>query len=118
MTFYIVLTLDRAMHYELKVLLSLFILATLLARPISNWLCRARAQRRANKWFAERLADRNPKELIDASPYSYGHWQGEFGYRIMDNRIEPPFVGFAPSIEHAERQILTLIFEEDGTTTR
>ena len=71
-----------------------------------------RAHKQREQALAENLAGREPKALIEASPFSYANWQGEDGYRIIDERKDPPFIGFAGTPEQAENQILLLIFAE------
>jgi hypothetical protein len=62
------------------------------------------------RWRIRRgVNGRDPQSLIDASPYGYGHWQGENGYRIWDDRREPPFIGFAATEAECRERILELI---------
>ena len=86
----------------------------LLGPVVYRWLKRWLAVQQRERAIQTKLAGRSAKTLIADSPFEYGHWQGEDGYRIMDNRREPPFIGFASSVEDAEAQILTLIFTDQA----
>ena len=52
------------------------------------------------------LCGRSNEEMLKIAPYRYGWFQGDNGYRIMDDRKEPPFVHIVHSIEEAEIWIL------------
>ncbi len=44
----------------------------------------------------ERLLDgQSLEEVLSAAPYKYGHFQGEDGFRIWDERVEEGVVHFA-----------------------
>ena len=73
-----------------------------------------RAQREQKQLVAQELDGRDANAVIKASPFSYAHWQGEDGYRIIDERKDPPYIGFAGTVEQAESQILLLIAAESS----
>lgn len=85
----------------------------LIVPPLGRWVHGYYLDRKRVQWITQQLAGRDPKALIEASPFGYGHWQGEDGYRIWDERQEPPFIGFGATGEACEKQILALIFEEE-----
>ena len=45
----------------------------------------------AQKLLGARALD----QILADSPYEFGHFQGEDGYRIFDERSDEAFVGFA-----------------------
>lgn len=53
------------------------------------------------------------REILAAAPYGYGHFQGEDGYRIWDERLDPGFVGFSPTAEGAEEWIIEQFLREE-----
>ena len=75
---------------------------------------KARDKQRAQEAVLhEKLAGRDPAKLIEASPFSYSQREGEKRYQIIDERKDPPHVGFARSAEKAEKAILSrILFEE------
>ena len=68
-----------------------------------------RRARQLQNW----LAGRDPQTLIADSPFNFGHWQGENGYRIWDERQEPPAFIFETTPEACERYILERIMAEE-----
>ncbi len=52
------------------------------------------------------------REILAAAPFGYGHFQGEDGYRIWDERLDPGFVGFSPTAEGAEDWIIETFLAE------
>ncbi len=53
-----------------------------------------RLRKKENK-LKQLLAGRNLDDVLAQSPYDFGHFQGEDGYRIYDTRIKDGFIGFA-----------------------
>ncbi|MBX3050513.1 MAG: hypothetical protein KF753_03500 [Caldilineaceae bacterium] len=52
------------------------------------------------------------QEILAAAPFGYGHFQGEDGYRIWDERLDPGFVAFASTAEGAEVWIIEQFLQE------
>ena len=57
-------------------------------------------KRKFKIWQKERkltklLGARALEQVLAESPYDFGHFQGEDGYRIYDKRVQDGFVGFA-----------------------
>lgn len=54
------------------------------------------------------------QEILVAAPYGYGHFQGEDGYHIWDERLAPGFVSFSPTAEVAEEWTIEQFIQEKG----
>ena len=50
---------------------------------------------RKERWLKRLLNGQPLEEVLSAAPCKYGHFQGEDGYRIWDERLENGFVHFA-----------------------
>jgi len=69
-----------------------------------RWLRNKLRKRRMRKILAE--LDMSVQEILEKSPYAYGHWQGEDGYRIYDVRFNDKYLYFAYSEFSAEYWII------------
>ena len=69
-----------------------------------NWLRNKLRKRRMRKILTE--LDMTAQEVLEKSPYSYDHWQGEDGYRIYDVRFKDKYPYFAYTTFSAEYWII------------
>ena len=62
--------------------------------------------RKQEKKLAKLLNGRKLEDVLAEAPYAYGHFQGEDGYRIWDERVEKGFVAFVSTTLEAELWIV------------
>jgi len=69
--------------------------------------------RKKQKKLNTLLNGRTVEDVLAATPYAYGHFQGEDGYRIWDKRVDKnEFVAFASSTLDAELWIVEKYLSE------
>lgn len=81
-------------------------LASILDSILFSWLKTRWQLRRRQKRIFALLAGRGVTAVLQSAPYKYGHFQGENGYRIWDERNEDGFVGFVATPQEAALWIL------------
>ncbi|WP_420642235.1 hypothetical protein [Candidatus Leptofilum sp.] len=107
----------RTMKKQLKTFLT--ILLAIVLWPLGlfalyDWLKKRWQMRQRQQRVAALLDGREITAVLQTAPYSYGHFQGENGYRIWDERIENGFVGFAATPQEAELWIVEHYLSESN----
>ncbi|RME46456.1 MAG: hypothetical protein D6791_08255 [Chloroflexi bacterium] len=91
------------------VFLVLWGLLTLLAHVKET-----RAHARKEHRLQQLLAGRSLEEVLSAAPYKYGHFQGEDGFRVWDERIENGFLHFYSAALDAQLWIVETYLAEQA----
>ena len=97
--------------YGVAVILFLFIGTIFINRRKKRKFCQKEER------LAELLGEKELKDILDDSPYQYGRWQGEDGYRIYDLRIKNNFIASARSKLDAEIWIVEQYLSVESTKT-
>lgn len=78
-----------------------------------DWLKRRRDRAKKLKELEKLLNGRSLREVLYEAPYKFGHFQGEDGYRIWDNRRPGKFLHTAQTPLDAEIWIIKK-FDQDA----